>query len=314
MKSPGDSLARWPKILSYGGGLDSFAMLLTAIKRGELPDVVVFMDTGHPDDPGEWPGTYRHIDEVVRPICAQHGIEFVRIDHTNYPVRGGTKGEARSLFAWWEARHSMPMAGPGRQCTTIAKVERFEKWASDRWPGQDVEVWIGFEAGEEDRAAKDPNTGATYKEPKRTKKGAKPRARRHNRFPLMEQGLCRCRCEALVRASGYPVPRKSACVFCPFATLGDWQTFARELPDQYARVVQMEADRPLTKPKPGVHDGLKLSIMGFKKGKGTPLPIFIAKTYKPKVHPCAICGAPNRATKATGCGYLEEGRPREEAA
>jgi hypothetical protein len=295
----------WPKILSYGGGLDSFAMLLTAIARGELPNVVVFMDTGHPDDPGEWPGTYRHIDEVVRPICVQYGIEFVYIDHTNYPVRGGTKGEARSLFAWWEARNSMPMAGPGRQCTTIAKVERFEKWASDRWPDQDIEVWIGFEAGEEDRAAKDPNTGVNLKVSSRSKK---PRARRHNRFPLMEQGLCRCRCEALVRESGYPVPRKSACLACPFASLGDWKTFARELPELYARVVKMEADRPLTKPKPGVHDGLKLSIMGFRKGKGTPLPVFVEKPYKPKAHPCKICGAPNRATKATGCGYLEEGK------
>lgn len=303
-----NDLRAWPKILSYGGGLDSFAMLLTAIARGELPDVVVFMDTGHPLDPGEWPGTYRHIDEVVRPICAQHGIEFVKIDHTNYPVRGGTKGEARSLFAWWEARKSMPMAGPGRQCTTIAKVERFERWASDRYPDQDVEVWIGFEAGEEERAAKDPNTGANRKESKRAKKGAKPRARRHNRFPLMEQNLCRCRCETLVRESGYPVPRKSSCVYCPFGSLGDWQTFARELPDQYARVVKMEADRPLTKPKPGVHDGIKLSIMAFRKGKGTPLPIFVEKTYRPKVHPCAICGAANRATKASGCGYLEEGR------
>lgn len=299
---------RRPKILSYGGGLDSFAMLLTAIARGELPDVVVFMDTGHPLDPGEWPGTYRHIDEVVRQICAQHGIEFIYIDHTNYPVRGGTKGEARSLFAWWEARRSMPMAGPGRQCTTIAKVERFERWANDRYPDQDIEVWIGFEAGEDDRVAKDPNTGANRKVPKRLKKGAKPRARRHNRFPLMEQNLCRCRCEALVRESGYPIPRKSACTFCPFGSLGDWKTFARELPDQYARVVKMEEDRPITKPKPGVHDGIKLSIMAFRKGKGTPLPIFVEKSYKPKVHPCGICGAANRATKATGCGYLEEGR------
>jgi len=303
-----NDLRAWPKILSYGGGLDSFAMLLTAIERGELPDVVVFMDTGHPLDPGEWPGTYRHIAEVVRPLCAQHGIEFVYIDHTNYPVRGGTKGEARSLFAWWEARKSMPMAGPGRQCTTIAKVERFEKWANDRFPGQDIEVWIGFEAGEDDRVAKDPNTGANRKAPKRAKKNVKPSARRHNRFPLMEQNLCRCRCEALVRESGYPIPRKSACVFCPFGSLGDWKTFKRELPDQYARVVQMEADRPITKPKLGVHDGLKLSIMGFRKGKGTPLPVFVEKTYKPKAHPCGICGAANRATKATACGYLEEGR------
>ena len=50
------------------------------------------------------------------------------------------------------------------------------------------------------------------------------------RFPLIEAGLCRCACEALVRAAGYPVPRKSACVFCPFATRGDFQRLAQVQP------------------------------------------------------------------------------------
>lgn len=234
---------RRPRVLSLGGGLDSFAMLVEAIRRNEirlvaldaqatghpdaakllaegceLPDIVVFIDVGHPEDPGEWPGTYRHVEEVVRPLCVKHGIEFVRIDHTNYPVRGGTKGEARSLFAWWKARRSMPMAGPGRQCTTIAKVERFEKWLTDRFPDQDVEVWIGFEKGEEDRAAKDPNSGVRSK----PKPGA---ARRHNRFPLIEWGLCRCRCVELVRVAGFPVPRKSACLAC---LAGDTEVVTRD--------------------------------------------------------------------------------------
>lgn len=32
------------QVLSYGGGLDSFAMLLDAIDRAELPEVVAFVD------------------------------------------------------------------------------------------------------------------------------------------------------------------------------------------------------------------------------------------------------------------------------
>jgi len=276
------------RVLSCGGGLDSFAMLLGALARGIKLDVVVFMDTGAPGDPGEWPGTYRHLDEVVRPLCEREGIEYVVINHENYPVRN-----ARSLFAWHEARRSMPMAGPGRVCTTIAKVERFEKWLTDRFPGEEVEVWIGFEAGEEKRAAKDPNVGTNRK----VKPGA---ARRRNRFPLIEWGLCRCLCEQMVRSAGYPVPRKSACVYCPYASKGDWQTFAAELPEQFARVVELEANRPVTK------NGHKLSIMAYRKGKATPLPKFIEGKTRVKVKPCAVCGAADRATKATGCGYLPE--------
>jgi hypothetical protein len=103
------------------------------------------------NDPGEWPGTYDHVREVAMPLCAAHGIEFVTIDGASYPVR-----DARSLFAWLEARHQIPVAGPNRICTRVAKVERFERWAADRFgAGAAIEVWIGFEAGEEARAAKD---------------------------------------------------------------------------------------------------------------------------------------------------------------
>jgi hypothetical protein len=92
-----------PVVVSLGGGLDSWAMLLEGVRRGERIDTVVFIDVGAPGDPGEWPSTYRHIDEVVVPFCQKHGIEFVRIDHESYPVR-----DARSLFAWLEARKQIP--------------------------------------------------------------------------------------------------------------------------------------------------------------------------------------------------------------
>jgi len=287
------------RVLAYGGGLDSFALLLLAIQRGEPPEVVVFADVGDPEglDPAEWPGTYRHIREVEQPLCARHGIRFVWLDTTSYPIRG-----ARSLFAWFEQRHQIPVVGPTRICTIVAKVERFEAWLDDAYPDLDVEVWVGFEAGEETRAAKDPNAG-------KTRPPRPGRARRHNRFPLMEARFCRCRCEAFVRAAGYAVPRKSACIFCPYATRGDWQTCARELPAHFRRIAQLEADKPRTA------SGKKLSIMGYRKRRdGTyrapPLHVFIQGTYKPTAKPCAVCGATQRASKATGCDYLPAPAPR----
>jgi hypothetical protein len=52
-----------PRVLSYGAGLDSFALLVEALRRGERPDVVAFVDVADPahEDPGEWPSTYRHL-------------------------------------------------------------------------------------------------------------------------------------------------------------------------------------------------------------------------------------------------------------
>lgn len=278
-----------PVVLSLGGGLDSFAMLVEALRRGEHIDVVVFVDVGAPGDPGEWPGTYKHIREVVMPLCEAHGIEFVWIDHLSYPVR-----DARSLFAWLSARGQIPVAGPKRICTRIAKVERFEAWLDDRFPGQKVTVWIGFESGEEDRVNKDPNTG-------KHRKYRADRAVRVNRFPLIEWELCRCRCEALVREAGYAIPRKSACVFCPYASRGDWMAFAADMPIDFDRIVRLEAEKPPTK-----KNGLKLSIMNYRRGKPDLLPQYVTKTkpYRPKIVICTVCRSV-RASKATGCDYLE---------
>jgi hypothetical protein len=196
-----------------------------------------------------------------------------------------------------QARGQFPVAGPNRICTRIAEVERFERWMADRFPGEDVRVWIGFEAGEERRAAQDPNAG-------------KEAGHRKNRFPLIEKGLCRCRCEALVRAAGYPVPRKSACVFCPYGSLTDWKTLAREQPEVFAEIAKLEADKPPTR------SGKKLSIMGYRSQKDAagnvigyrapPLPLYVQGRPTGKRKPCAVCGAAVRATKATACGYLED--------
>lgn len=287
-----------PRVLSLGGGLDSFAALVEGLRRGDRPDVVAFVDVADPEheDPGEWPSTYRHLREIVAPLCRREGIDFEWIDSARYPVR-----DARSLFAWIEARRQIPVAGPNRICTTIAKVERFEAWMRDRFGAREVEVWIGFEAGEEKRAAKDPNAGG------RSKRRPGDAVRR-NRFPLIEWNLCRCRCESLVRAAGYPVPRKSACVFCPYATKADFQTLARDLPEAFARTAALETNKPPTR------NGATLSIKNFrtvtlpdgtKRYHATMLPDLIKGTYRKRPLPCEVCGAPVKATKATGCDYLE---------
>lgn len=270
------------KILSYGGGADSFAMLLDALDRGERPDAAVFADVGSAKgDDGEWPDTYRHIREHAMPICEKAGIAFYWITTEGYPIRGH-----ESLLAYFEAKRLMP-SRLSRLCTSAAKVERIAAFLGDQFPDEQFEVWVGFEAGEEIRAENDPHGTV------RSADGRK------NRFPLMERGLCRCRAVALIQQHGLPVPRKSACVYCPFGTRGDFQTLARELPATFDRVARMEENCRTTKSG-------KIMRFGYQKGDGTDptLAEWIAKPYAGRKISCKVCGAAERATKAAGCGYL----------
>jgi hypothetical protein len=174
---------------------------------------------------------------------------------------------------------------------------------ADTYPAHEVEVWVGFEAGEEERAAKDPNAVGG-------KKRFKPKgipAVRLNRFVLIEAGLCRCRCLQRAMASGLPVPYGSACVFCPYAKKADWQLLAAELPEEFGKVVELEARKPPTT------KGFKLSIMGFRKLKdefkqvigyrAPALPEYIKGKPRPTREPCWVCGSPQKVRKGMGCGY-----------
>ncbi len=279
------------RVQSLGGGVDSFTVLLLSIAAYEaalaagdaaaaavaLPDLVIFADVTDPDrnDPGEWPETYAHIRNVVMPLCAKYGIEFKWLDTTESPIRGRT-----SLFAYLRDMNLMPSRGR-RMCTVAAKVERISAYISARWPGRRLEVSIGFEAGEEERAARDPHAAEVAT-------GLKV-----NRFPLMEHRMCRCRAVKYIQASGHPMPPGSACVFCPFSSRGDFQTLARELPGEFQQVVALERDCRLTKAGRTVR---------FSGTEDDPvLPRWIEGDYRRQAIGCEVCGAEIRAAKLVGC-------------
>jgi hypothetical protein len=296
------------RVLSYGGGLDSWVMLLDAIARNERPDLAIFADVADPahEDPGEWPATYAHLRDVVMPLCAREGIAFKWLGTDESPIRG-----ERSLFAYLRRMRLMPSRAGRRMCTAAAKVERIAAHVADRYPEGPIEVWIGFEAGEEDRAARDPHAapvadGAKPRRFRRRKDGtltaeARLYGRRRNRFPLMERGICRCRAEQIARASGLPMPPGSACVYCPFGSRGDFQTLARELPPQFEAVVLLEADCRETKA------GRTVRFSGTEDDPA--LAEWVRAPFARRGKPCSVCGAEVKAPKRVGCTPVPDAKP-----
>lgn len=265
-----ESKGRIPRILSYGGGVDSFCMLLGAVEADEKPDHIVFMDVGDPGDkkgkrlqPAEWPETYDHILEVAAPYAKKHGIPFhwiisgmprgklldkmkragviiqiyeIRPPKTN---RAKLKRGAKGLFEYFLMMEQVPVK-KSRLCTEVAKIERFDRWLADNFQGQDVQVWIGFENEEEYRQER----GKSY-QVKPLGMGA---VTRHMSFPLIEKDLSRRDCINLIKRKKKRVPRKSSCVFCPFMKPEEWVDFFQRYPAAFKLVEALWENKPKTGP------------------------------------------------------------------
>lgn len=219
------------RFVSYGGGVQSTALLVLAAERRIDFPVFVMANVGADS---ENPATLRYVEEVAAPYAAAHGIELHLVDRVK------RDGSVETLWGRLMApgSRSLPIpvrmsnGAPGtRSCTADYKIRVTGKWAKAH--GATAEdpavVGLGISVDEIHRA----NTRRT--EP-------------HERvvYPLVgigeDSGLTMSRqdCARVIAAAGLPVPPKSSCFFCPFHRLTTWQDMARTEPDLFARACQLE--------------------------------------------------------------------------
>lgn len=205
--------SRSPLVVSFGGGTNSAAMLIEMARRGVVPDLITFADTG-----GELPETIRFVDDFSTWLIA-HGMP---------PVITVSDGR-RTLESEVREAGTLPSLVFGfRSCSDKYKVrpqERYLKtWqpALDAWAaGGKVVKLIGYDAGEKHRV-----------------KGFDD-GRFMVAYPLVEWGWRRKECVAVVEAAGFR-PGKSACFFCPASRKSEVIALAKSHPDLFARALEME--------------------------------------------------------------------------
>jgi hypothetical protein len=215
------------RVLSLGAGVQSTTLALMAA-RGEIemPDCAIFADTG-----AEPVATYRHLDwleaELPYPV---HRVQ----------ARWGNLGDA--VIAAY-ADKTVRVASPPfftkdpdgmlpRQCTKEAKVRPIAAKVREmlgvapgaRVPaGINVEMWLGISTDEAQRMKPSENAWMT------------------NRWPLIDAGMSRRRCLAWLEQRQYPIPGKSACVWCPYHSDEMWRTMKAKQPEDFAVAVAFDA-------------------------------------------------------------------------
>lgn len=234
--------------ISYGGGVQSTALLVLAAQRRIDFPLFVFANVG---DDSERAATLRYVEKYAKPYAARHGIELaevqrIRRDGTAETLHGRlTRPGSRSL----PIPVRMSNGAPGtRSCTADFKIKVVGKEMKRR----------GATAGRLCATHQTAPTSAACKgrkcvQPNKALIGIgisldeihRANARRVEPhevivYPLLELGLRRIDCQRIIREAGLPVPPKSSCYFCPFHRPETWHDMRREEPDEFEKACQLE--------------------------------------------------------------------------
>lgn len=211
-------------VVSYGGGVQSSAIVLMAIK-GELerPDAVIFSDTG-----SESQQTYSTV-KWMADQCKNADIPFF----TAYAdFRAGEDDDPNHIKGYaplheWYAHYSrLPMVGNPR-CTYNFKIYPFRRMvkqmANTKLPKPYVRTWLGITTDESHRARESELLWIS------------------SEYPLIEKNMSRRECIAWLDKH-YPdhTFAKSGCWLCPYQSAKKWASLRRENPDLFDFALDME--------------------------------------------------------------------------
>jgi len=250
------------RFLSYGAGMQTFALLVMA-EHGDIEiDEVVFADTG-----AEHPETYDHIEKVAKPICDRIGISFttVRMEKSvddisglnaeelaNYKKMLATTSEIESRTERIAARSRYNEANgiPKRTVTSLRDEMMARRRVpsinpSTRWCTSDAKIepiYKGFVRPAQARGEYvKPATaiiGLGYEELTRM---YDPHLSEYVvEYPLIERKMKRQDCVDYVHRHGYESPPKSGCYFCPFQGRDQWKQLRKDHPDLFRDAMALE--------------------------------------------------------------------------
>lgn len=212
-------------VASFGGGVNSTAMLIGMVERHEPCDLILFADTG-----GEKPHTYDHVREFSK------WLKFVGMPEMRTVQRTNAAQDPRNLEQDCLSGKMLPSIAYGfKACSIKYKRDPQDKFCNnyqpckDAWTkGETIVKLIGYDAEEAHRARIQGDDKYSY------------------RYPLIEWGWGRAECVEAIQRAGQKVPDKSACFFCPSSKKHEIMELRRVYPDLAKRAVAMEKNAELT--------------------------------------------------------------------
>lgn len=211
-------------IVSYGGGVNSTAMLIGMTARGIPADCIIFADTG-----GERPNTYSYTKYFSKWL-KQNGMPEITI-----VARVDQNGDILTLEQNCLENRILPSIAYGfKKCSLKFKVQPQDKFCNNHqemratWRrGEKVIKYIGIDAGEPQRAKFNEDEKYIYS------------------YPLIEWGWGREQCINIIEGAGLCKPGKSSCFFCPSMKKHEILSLKQNYPDLLERALRLERNAEL---------------------------------------------------------------------
>lgn len=214
------------RVLSLGAGVQSSTLALM-IAAGELPmvDCAIFADT-------QWEPkhVYTWLDWLERQLpFPVHRVTKGNIRENILNKQSNTSGGRYASVPWFITSIKGKRGMGRRQCTSEYKLKPMIRKQREllgykpraRIPLGSLEILIGISTDEAYRM-----------------KPARERWAR-NTWPLIDKRMSRQDCLNWMASRGYPTPRKSSCLGCPYHDDDQWREIKAD-PDAWADVLEVD--------------------------------------------------------------------------
>ena len=191
-------------VLSFGGGVNTVALMVILVQNQSPLDCAVFADTG-----GETPETYASV-EVARQYLSDHNVPL-------HVVKA--RPRRTDLYDTAFRRQVIPSV-QWRWCTRDFKVNPIHKFYAAL--GAPINQYMGI----------------AYDEIHRMKDSRQDYIT--NLYPLIDLRMRRQDCIDVIAQAGLPVPEKSGCFFCPFNSTDRWKQLLDHHPTLFEKAIELE--------------------------------------------------------------------------
>ena len=200
-------------VISYGGGVQSTALVVLAMQRGWRIDEIIHVDLLD----AEAPNTREYVKYFANWLWETHrrGITILQRD-----LYGDMLANPQFTPAPWRAADGSFMLK--RQCTRQYKVEPIRRYLYDKYKREKIRLMLGISVDEFYRMR-----DSGFK-------------RIENVYPLVDERLTRNDCRAILERAGLATPPKSSCWFCPYRSARSQAELIRQYPALREMAVELE--------------------------------------------------------------------------